>query len=31
MSAEGISRNMVKTDTAMIFSASKEIDTGAVM
>ena len=31
MAAEGILRNMVKTDTAMIFSASKTIDTGAVM
>lgn len=31
MSAEGIARNMVKTDTAMIFSATKEIDTDAVM
>jgi hypothetical protein len=31
MTAEGILRNMVKTDTAMIFSSSKEIDTNAVM
>ena len=31
MSAEGIARNMVKTNTAMIFSATKEIDTDAVM
>ena len=31
MRAEGILRNMVKTDTAMIFSASKEIDIDAVM
>jgi len=31
MSAEAILRNMVKTDAAMIFSATKEIDTDAVM
>lgn len=31
MSAENIARNMVRTDAAMIFSATKEIDTDAVM